>query len=74
MWNCFKECFASHFPALGWFAIALVVSCVIAAIGLTTGSGGTATPLSGALVLKCLAAVGVSTMGMGILRCLWRCL
>lgn len=60
--NCVKGCLATYFGNLGPFAIAAIVLCIIL--------GGVATP---AAAVACLAAAGVTAVGVGFVTCVACC-
>lgn len=72
--ECFAECFGDLLNDIGWWTLALLIACLVAAaLGgiLTAGIGAAA---AGVVVLKCLgAALGGTALG-ALTHCLLACL
>ncbi|MFQ5680294.1 MAG: hypothetical protein ACE5HP_12655 [Gemmatimonadota bacterium] len=63
MARCIKNCLATYFSNLGWFAIAAIVLCLIGG-GILGGPPG---------IIACLAAAGVGAVAVGAVACIAFC-
>ena len=60
MLDCIKECATTYFKNIGWFALAVLVACLVGAGILTAGTGG----IGGSVIAAC---IGFTVAGNAII-------